>query len=112
MASVSLNFSLVIVETDGAAFFEMLSVLGRGSRFKLRRFSTVGLTMDPTTSVLNLGFAVTGITFSSATRRADLDGCFVFTDLRCGRGLWRHFLVGFLAPHVLLFGCRVAKFQP
>jgi len=62
MASASLSSSLAIVETDGAAFFEMHSVLERASQFRLRRFSTVGLAKDPTTIFLPLAFAVTCMT--------------------------------------------------
>jgi hypothetical protein len=49
-----------MVEVGGATFFDMRSVLGRASEFRLRRFSTRGLARDPTTIILHLAFAVTG----------------------------------------------------
>jgi hypothetical protein len=55
-------YRMAIVETGGAAFFRMLSVLERAFQFGLRRFSTVGLARDPTTIFLHLAFAVTCMT--------------------------------------------------
>jgi hypothetical protein len=78
MASASLIISLAIVETGGAAFFEMHSVLGRASRFRLRRFSTVGLASDATTIFLNVVFAMTGMTSFLSDPQCGLGWMFCF----------------------------------
>src|SRR6266481_6115259 len=62
MASASITLSVAIVETCGAAFFEMHSLLERASQFRLRRFSIVGLARDPTTIFLHPAFAVACMT--------------------------------------------------
>jgi hypothetical protein len=54
-------------KAGGAGFPERDSELERVSKAWLRRFSRVRLAMDRTTMLLELAFAVTGITFSSAT---------------------------------------------
>lgn len=78
MASASLRLSLAIVEAGGAASFEMNSVLGRASRFKLRRFATVGLASDATTIFLNVVFAVTGMTSFLSDPQCGLGWMFCF----------------------------------
>ena len=89
MASASFKLSLALGETGGAGFAALHSVSGRLSSLKLRRFSAVGLGSEATAKFLNLAFAVTGMTSSLATRRVNLDECFVFGDLRrrCARGV-------------------------
>jgi hypothetical protein len=73
MASASFKLSLALGETGGAAFVTLHSVLERLSRLKLRRFSGVGLGSEAIAKSLNLAFAITGMTFSLATRRVNLD---------------------------------------
>src|ERR1700676_3233880 len=62
MASASFSLSLAMGETDGAALFEMHSVLGHASEFRLRRFSTAGRGRGGTTIPVHLAFAVTCMT--------------------------------------------------
>jgi hypothetical protein len=80
MASASFQLSLALGETGDAAFVTLHSVLGRLSRLKLRPFSGVGLGSEATAKSPNLAFAVTGMTFSLATRRVNLDEYFIFGD--------------------------------
>src|ERR1700751_4573136 len=112
MAWASFSLSHAKGEAGGAAFRMMHSLLGRASRFGLRRFATLDLARESTTSFVNLVLARTGMALSLATRGADCDGSFVYTDLRCRGGRWRGFLTGFPASQVLWCGRREAKGQP
>jgi hypothetical protein len=112
MASASFKLSLALGETGGAAFVTLHTVLGRLSRLKLRRFSGVGLGSEATAKSLNLGFAVTGMTFSLATRRVNLDEYFIFGDLRRRCGLWGRLLTSLLASQAFLFGRPVERVPP
>src|SRR5580704_5224942 len=109
MASASISLSLATREARGAALFEMHSVLGSASDFRLRRFSTVGVARGATTIFRHRAFAVACIASFLATRSIDLDGCFVVTDLRSKRGRWERLLPGFLAVQVSLGGRPVDK---
>src|SRR6266404_1011685 len=113
MASVSFNSSLASGEIDGAALGTLHSVLGRVSRLKLRRFSGVGVGLgsEATPRFLNLAFAVTGMTFSLATSRVNLNECFVFGKFCRRCALRDRLLPSFLASQPFLFGCPVDKGQ-
>src|ERR1700680_836197 len=78
MASASITLSVAIVETGGAAFFEMHSLLERASQFRLRRFSTVGRARDRTTIFLHLAFAVTCMISFLSDRQCGLRWMFCF----------------------------------
>src|ERR1700758_1198858 len=112
MAWSSISFSETKGKTGGAALRVMHSLLERTSRFGLRRFATLDLARESTTSFVNLVLARTGMAHSLATRSVDCDGSFVYADLRCRGGRWRGFLTGFPASQVLWCGGREAKGQP
>src|SRR5258705_11419406 len=111
MASASFKLSLALGETGGAGFAALHSVSERRSSLKLRRFSGVGLGSEATAKFLNLAFAVTGMTFSLATRRVNLDECFVFGGLRRRFALWGRLLTSLLASQAFLFGRPVDNGQ-
>src|ERR1700746_522399 len=106
MASASLNSEVTPGEIGGAASGTLRCVFTRESRLKFRRFSGTGVVLgsEATPRFLNLALAVTGMTSSLATRRVNLDECFVFGNLRRGpgRGLWDGLLTSFLASQALL----------
>jgi hypothetical protein len=93
MASASFRISLALGETGGAAFVRLHFVLARVLRLKVGRFPGAGLGSEATAKFLKLAFAVTGMTFSLATCRVNLDEGFVFGGLRRRRGLWDRFTV-------------------
>src|SRR5258707_2227549 len=105
MASASFKLSLALGETGGAGFGALHSVSERRSSLKLRRFSAAGLGSEATAKFLNLALAVTGMTSSLATRRVNLDECFVFGDLRRRCALWGRLLTSFFVSQEFPFGC-------
>src|SRR5690348_6338152 len=112
MRWASFGLSHATGEAGGAAFLTMHLWLGRASRLGLRRFATLDLARESTTSFVNLVLARTGMALSLATRSVDCDGSFVYADLRCRGGRWRGFLTGFPASQVLWCGRREVKGQP
>ena len=111
MASASFRISLALGETGDAAFVRLHFVLARVLRLKVRRFPGAGLGSEATAKSLNLAFAVTGITFSLATRRVNLDEYFIFGELRRRCGLWGRLLTSLLASQAFLFGRPVDNGQ-
>ena len=85
MASASFRISLALGETGGAAFVRLHCVLARVSHLALRRFLGTGLGSEATDKSVKLAFAVTGMTFSLATCRVNLDECFVCGALPVGQ---------------------------